>query len=213
MQISKYMILVKLLRNKRYQNKPCKNVLRNYSGATTGRVSANALASLSFLSSGNCRIWVTTSSNHVKKMSLPGLFLSHIWSISCPANSLCTIHSCTFHILPELNRYYKQFGVDVLVFVHILKSEKHPQKMLWKIDWIYAWKASWWYFETSFFTSVISSNKFSKVDSITSSVISLSTLFRLHFAPVGFSFFVVVTHRLELQIIFYYQFSRTRDLK
>ena len=140
MQSSKYMILVKLLQNKRYQNKPCKNVLRNYSGATTGRVSDNALASLSFLSSGNCRIWVTTSSNHVKKMSLPGLFLSHIWSISCPANSLCTIHSCTFHILPELNRYYKQFGVDVLVFVHILKSEKHPQKMLWKIDWIYAWK-------------------------------------------------------------------------
>ena len=56
MQNSKYMILVKLLQNKRYQNKPCKNVLRNYSGATTGRVSDNALASLSFLSSGNCRI-------------------------------------------------------------------------------------------------------------------------------------------------------------
>ena len=58
----KYMIFVKLLRNIRYQNKPCKNAPRNYSRATTGRVSANVLGSLSVPSSCNSRIWVTTSS-------------------------------------------------------------------------------------------------------------------------------------------------------
>ena len=42
------MNIVKLLRNIRYQNKSFKNVLRNYSGAATGRVSAKVLDSLSF---------------------------------------------------------------------------------------------------------------------------------------------------------------------
>ena len=37
------MILVKLLRNMRYEIKPCKNAQRNYSEATTGRVSAKVL--------------------------------------------------------------------------------------------------------------------------------------------------------------------------
>ena len=67
------MILVKVLRNIQYQNKRCKNVFQNYSGATTGRISANVLASLSFPSSCNCRICVSKSCK-----SLPGLILSDI---------------------------------------------------------------------------------------------------------------------------------------
>ena len=45
------MILVRLLPNMRYQNKPFKNVFRNYSVAANGRESANVLDLLSFPSS------------------------------------------------------------------------------------------------------------------------------------------------------------------
>ena len=71
------MTLVKVLRNIQYQNKRCKNVLQNYSGATTGRMSANALASLSFPSSCNCRICVTTSSKSCKSLYHSFVHVSH----------------------------------------------------------------------------------------------------------------------------------------